>query len=129
MKHVEDNYCTCDGAGRCNGCNLFICKVCGGAESSLPKDCPGTKMTYIQSEAISAGTLDYVKGKWIREVEHVLTPCCNCGDSCQSNTVACNFTRCTVCGVEDSTKEGEEELEDSCKGKRICFNHESKESK
>lgn len=44
---------------------LSHCKVCGGAESSLPKDCPGRKLTDEEESKISHGTLDYYSGHWV----------------------------------------------------------------
>lgn len=116
MKHVKDNYCTCDGAGTCNGCNLFMCKICKGAECDLPEECPGRPLTNSERDAITDGSLNYIDDQWITYKDHVFAPCCNCGDSCQSDTIACNFTKCTVCGVEDSTKYGEHKLKGKCKG-------------
>lgn len=54
---------------RCHYCdgNLFLCTVCGGAESSLTTDCPGTPLTKEQDAAVSAGTLDYKYGKWVHQ--------------------------------------------------------------
>lgn len=44
---------------------LCHCKVCGGAEGSLPTDCPGTKMTQDQEDRVFGCTLDYRKGEWV----------------------------------------------------------------
>lgn len=38
---------------------LALCKICGGAESSLPTNCPGRKLTYEEQERISRGELDF----------------------------------------------------------------------
>jgi len=43
---------------------LFLCTVCGGAESSLTTDCPGEKMTEDQHIGVSLGKLDFINGKW-----------------------------------------------------------------
>lgn len=44
--------------------DLTHCKVCGGAESSLPTECPGSRMTEAQESSVTAGTLDYRAGRW-----------------------------------------------------------------
>lgn len=61
--------CPSDGA-HCNICDggLAACTVCGGAEGTLTKHCPGAQITALQSERIYAGTLDYVGGKWVDKV-------------------------------------------------------------
>jgi hypothetical protein len=43
---------------------LAHCKVCNGAEASLPTQCPGKKLTSGEEDMIQAGTLDYNNGKW-----------------------------------------------------------------
>jgi len=48
----------CEGCFYCEG-GLSSCTVCGGAEASLPTDCPGIKMTDTQQDAVQAGDLDY----------------------------------------------------------------------
>jgi len=68
MKHVLKTSKDCDKED-CPGCNiceggLVLCKVCGGAEGSLPTDCPGVKMTTEQDEAVYVGILNYAKGYW-----------------------------------------------------------------
>jgi len=44
---------------------LQHCKVCNGGEGSLPTDCPGTKMTAWQDEAVYAGSLNFAGGVWV----------------------------------------------------------------
>lgn len=44
---------------------LFHCKVCNGAEGSLPIDCPGVKMPTETQACVYAGMLDFVGGAWI----------------------------------------------------------------
>ncbi|MEW6115633.1 MAG: hypothetical protein AB1553_01875 [Nitrospirota bacterium] len=58
--------CDCGGTGHCNICDggLAICKICGGAEGSLPTECPGEKMIAHQDEAVYAGKLDFFNGQW-----------------------------------------------------------------
>jgi len=48
----------------CDG-GLQSCEVCKGAESSLPTDCPGARMTADQFDAVTAGRLDYRSGGWV----------------------------------------------------------------
>jgi len=44
----------------CNGeVVLALCKVCGGAEASLPKNCPGRRLTEEESSKIINGQLDF----------------------------------------------------------------------
>jgi len=52
---------------KCNICEggLGLCTVCGGAEGSMPTSCPGIRMTGTQADAVFAGTMDYVGGRWI----------------------------------------------------------------
>ena len=44
---------------------LLHCYVCGGAEVTLPKECPGQKMTDKEAELVGSGKLNYINGKWI----------------------------------------------------------------
>lgn len=43
---------------------LLHCKICNGAEGSLPTECPGERMTEAQEDAVYAGSLDFVGGMW-----------------------------------------------------------------
>ena len=43
---------------------LAHCKVCGGAEGSLPAHCPGVRMTHEQEQAVMEGCLSYHGGAW-----------------------------------------------------------------
>jgi hypothetical protein len=64
-------YYACEGQckepGRCIYCDggLSYCKVCGGGESSLPKECPGTRMTEEQERRVYAGEIDFRGGQWV----------------------------------------------------------------
>lgn len=62
--HPEEQYASC---AVCSG--LSICKVCNGAEASLPKECPGVRMTADQEDQVQAGKLDFRDGKWIARIE------------------------------------------------------------
>lgn len=55
---------TCGGA--CNICSgLSLCTVCGGAEASLPTDCPGYRMNEYQDKSVQDGSLDFIDGSWV----------------------------------------------------------------
>lgn len=47
----------------CEG-GLTTCSVCGGAEGSLPTHCPGERMDERLEEAVMAGSLNFVDGRW-----------------------------------------------------------------
>lgn len=51
----------CDGgqADNCTACILALCTVCGGAEASLPTDCPGRAMTGTELDEVEGQLLDY----------------------------------------------------------------------
>lgn len=48
----------------CQACILSLCKVCGGAEASLPTECPGERMTIFAEDNVEDGKLDYRRGEW-----------------------------------------------------------------
>lgn len=66
MNHIRAKCMDDDCGGTCNYCCLFICEVCGGAEASLPTDCPGRRLTNEESEGIEAGKLDYLSESWVQ---------------------------------------------------------------
>ena len=39
---------------------LALCKVCGGAEASLPTKCPGVKLDGYYLDLIQQGVLDFI---------------------------------------------------------------------
>lgn len=49
---------------RCQACVLSLCLVCGGAEATLPSECPGRDLTNEEEDAIEAQRLDYEGGQW-----------------------------------------------------------------
>lgn len=57
------HHCTDEACRICPG-ELASCTVCGGAEASMPTDCPGIYMTGLQMDAVQAGQLDYYEGAW-----------------------------------------------------------------
>lgn len=44
---------------------LAHCKVCNGAEGSLPTQCPQRKMTEVEADAVYAAQLDYRDNHWM----------------------------------------------------------------
>lgn len=56
----------CRGCCICEG-GLYLCTRCGGAEGSLPTDCPGREMGEAEHSAIMANRLDYDerRGGWV----------------------------------------------------------------
>ncbi len=40
------------------------CPVCGGAEGSLPSECPGARMPRLLEQRVYAGSLDFAGGRW-----------------------------------------------------------------
>lgn len=56
LKHCKDEYCM--GCYLCSG-GLAQCEVCGGAEASLPTDCPGASMQEIVEDGVQAGEIDF----------------------------------------------------------------------
>lgn len=74
---------------RCKFCDggLGWCRVCGGGEAELTKDCPGRKTTGRERELVIQGRLNFVGGRWIRK-----------GSDAE-------FIRCRVCKRETAAKE------------------------
>lgn len=58
------HHCRDPNCGICNG-GLKDCDVCGGAEASLPTDCPGVRMSADDADAVQAGHKDFVNGEWV----------------------------------------------------------------
>lgn len=59
--------CDC-GEGTCWYCGggLAWCATCGGAEGSLPTDCPGEEMSEATEDRVYAGAIDYRDGRgWV----------------------------------------------------------------
>ena len=44
---------------------LSLCRRCGGAEASLPTQCPGQPMLPHQMDEVQAGSLDFDEGCWL----------------------------------------------------------------
>ncbi len=62
MKHTLHK-CTREHCYVCDG-GLALCEVCGGAEATLPTDCPGTRMTQEQMDAVQNKQNDFYAGVW-----------------------------------------------------------------
>jgi hypothetical protein len=70
MQHVlykcpgTDNRCV---EGRCQWCGgrLAYCPTCGGAEGSLPTECPGGEMDRVTEDRVTKGEVDFVNGAWV----------------------------------------------------------------
>ena len=78
ISHIGTHYLACcerDGLteacreGSCPICSggLSYCHICGGAEASLPTDCPGEWMTELRQDLVQEGVLDYrrAEGGWV----------------------------------------------------------------
>lgn len=44
---------------------LFHCKVCNGAEASLPTECPRLPMSSEQELAVQRGEVDFIGARWV----------------------------------------------------------------
>ena len=63
----EDGYGGGHYGGDCLLDVLFACRVCGGAEGSLPRDCPGERMHEIVECGVMSGDVDYdAREGWIQ---------------------------------------------------------------
>ncbi len=70
QKHVLITHINCREEHNCPICDggLGICKYCGGAEGSLPTECPVTRMSQQQDHSVFTGILDFKKGEWVGRV-------------------------------------------------------------
>jgi hypothetical protein len=73
--HVTENghnlhRCNEENCPVCRGglSDLALCTVCGGAEASMPTDCPGFRMPASVEELVLKGQMDYIDGKWVEKV-------------------------------------------------------------
>jgi hypothetical protein len=48
--------------------DLAHCKICNGAEGSLPTDCPGVKMTSEEEDAVYDGKINFISGEWTNKI-------------------------------------------------------------
>lgn len=63
----RDVPCSCSLDVHCMICDggLSLCMVCGGAEASMPTDCPGSRMGDLTARGVESGALDYrVRTGW-----------------------------------------------------------------
>ncbi len=58
-KDADRPYSICDSNGEVV---LALCRICGGAECSLPTSCPGRQLTAEESDLICNGKLDFTGG-------------------------------------------------------------------
>lgn len=73
QQHVLVTHINCREEGSCPICDggLGICKVCGGAEGSLPTECPGEKMSQQQDHSVFIGIIDFKGGEWVGRVSQL----------------------------------------------------------
>jgi hypothetical protein len=65
--------CQDNGSPTCKFCEggLALCTICGGAEGTLPSECPGIEMSEYQEDAVWLyKTLDFKNGKWFNPKEN-----------------------------------------------------------
>lgn len=91
-KHVLHT-CNREGCFICNGV-LAQCIVCGGAEATLPTECPGVQMTQEQQDAVQLNQNDYINGSWTVFVPQQQTEGWICG---------CRQTNCGGCDMETTS--------------------------
>lgn len=65
MQHKREICSNLDCGGTCFTCTLWCCSVCGGAEASLTKECPGRQLTIEESAEIIDGKIDFVNDGWV----------------------------------------------------------------
>ena len=74
-KEMEHKYSMCNVKDESACAGLLDCIVCGGAESSLTKECCERKLIGEEAALISKGVLDFIDGKWVMmdfEKEYIL---------------------------------------------------------
>jgi len=60
---VKHDRCVTSHCPICDG-GLAVCRVCGGAEGSLPTHCPGRRMTREEDQDVLHARRDFRAGKW-----------------------------------------------------------------
>lgn len=66
VSHTLHANCDKEGCCVCEG-GLAWCVTCGGAEASLPTECPGFMMTAGEQDLVQNGELDFKDGQWRRK--------------------------------------------------------------
>jgi hypothetical protein len=62
LHRCDDEHCY-----PCRG-GLALCTICGGAEASMPTDCPGRPMEPYEQDWVQDGSMDYRRkqpGGWV----------------------------------------------------------------
>lgn len=87
-QRVTSADCPCRGPWPCVVCDggLFLCKVCGGAEGSLPSHCPGAPVGADRLDQVYWGEMDYLNGRW---VVGAVSPHCPAGQVSRQEHPAC----------------------------------------
>lgn len=62
----EQGPCTCSDDHECAKCKgLYVCLHCGGAEGSLTSECPRTRVSAADLDAVYNGQKNYICGTWV----------------------------------------------------------------
>lgn len=86
---------------------LAHCKVCGGAEGSLPTECPGARMSEVEEGAVYAGLFDFRNGYWQLQKQEPKLPV----EVPESDTLWQLLTGCSLNHVRLCLMCGDPELE------------------
>jgi hypothetical protein len=80
---------------RYEGCSA--CRICGGFEGTLTRECPGRKTTNDEQDAIYAGKIDFRGGAWVNEPSglvashHSKEPGQNCECKREPHALWCSY--------------------------------------
>jgi hypothetical protein len=71
MQHLFEKHINCEmpNCPICDG-GLTRCTICGGAEGSLPTECPGTSMSPEIEQLVYSGKLDFKDNSWQNTIVH-----------------------------------------------------------
>jgi hypothetical protein len=69
-KYIAPETHNCNNDAVCPICDggLSVCSVCGGAEGSMPTECPGFMMSPVEAQAVYKGEIDFRNGAWVQKV-------------------------------------------------------------